>query len=186
MIGCRPLLDGEIDAIVAKLDSTRDKCLFILGIRTGYRISELLSIKASDVYQYNGVVDRLNIRRANTKGKVAGQSVALHVQAKELIAALIAEDGLLPGDFLFKSRRSSRPIDAVRAYRILRQAADACNLTGKIATHSMRKTFAKRIYKKLDRDLIKMRQAMRHKDINSTIAYLSFDQSEIDAAILTD
>jgi integrase len=51
-------------------------------------------------------------------------------------------------------------------------------------THSLRKTFANRMYERLHRDLVKVQRAMGHKNINSTVAYLSFREEEIDAAIL--
>jgi len=48
----------------------------------------------------------------------------------------------------------------------------------------MRKTFANRVYDALDHDLIKTARALGHKNINSTVQYLSFRQEEIDEAIL--
>ena len=55
---------------------------------------------------------------------------------------------------------------------------------GKLGTHSMRKTFADRIYDRLDGDLAKTQKALGHKNINSTVQYLSFREEEIDEAIL--
>jgi hypothetical protein len=40
------------------------------------------------------------------------------------------------------------------------------------------------MYERLHRDLVKVQRAMGHKNINSTVAYLSFREEEIDAAIL--
>lgn len=57
-------------------------------------------------------------------------------------------------------------------------------LTGKVGTHAMRKTFATRVYHQLNHDLVKTQRAMGHKNINSTVAYLSFVEDEIDQAIL--
>jgi len=48
----------------------------------------------------------------------------------------------------------------------------------------MRKTFANRVYHQLNQDLVKTQRAMGHKNINSTVASLSFVEAEIDAAIL--
>ena len=50
-------------------------------------------------------------------------------------------------------------------------------------THLMRKTFADRVNKKLDRNIALVQKALGHKSINSTTSYLSFDQTEIDNAI---
>lgn len=48
----------------------------------------------------------------------------------------------------------------------------------------MRKTFANRVYRQLNHDLVKMQRAMGHKNINSIMASLSFVEDEIDQAIL--
>jgi hypothetical protein len=40
------------------------------------------------------------------------------------------------------------------------------------------------VYHQLNHDLVKTQRAMGHKNINSTVAYLSFVEDEIDAAIL--
>ena len=55
MKGCRPLTDPEILAVKDGFVRTRDKALFILGLKTGLRISELLSLKVGDVYQHETV-----------------------------------------------------------------------------------------------------------------------------------
>ena len=41
----------------------------------------------------------------------------------------------------------------------------------------MRKTFANRIYDKLEGDLPKTQRALGHKNINSTVSYLSFEEA---------
>jgi len=46
------------------------------------------------------------------------------------------------------------------------------------------RTFATRVYDHLNRDLVKTQRALGHKNINSTVSYLSFRDEEIDAAIL--
>jgi site-specific recombinase XerD len=86
---------------------------------------------------------------------------------------------------VFRSRKGvNRPISQVQAWRILHEAVTTNELTGKLGTHAMRKTFANRVYQQLNHDLVKTQRAMGHKNIYSTVAYLSFAEDEIDAAIL--
>jgi len=50
--GCRPLTDDEVKLINQSFGGTfakRNKALFILGVRSGFRISEMLSLKVGDV-----------------------------------------------------------------------------------------------------------------------------------------
>ncbi|HXH09542.1 MAG TPA: tyrosine-type recombinase/integrase [Alphaproteobacteria bacterium] len=192
MIGCRPLADEEISAVLAQFGgrtALRDRALFVLGIRTGYRISELLSLTVGDVWQHGRVVDRVSVARRHMKGKTQGRTVLLHPEAKDAIASWLAEQrarGVVdPKTPLFTSRQGSdRAMTRVRAHQILTAAFDAAGLTGKLATHSMRKTFAHRMYERLGRDLLKLQRAMGHRNINDTVRYLSFREEEIDAAIL--
>lgn len=73
----------------------------------------------------------------------------------------------------------------MHAWRILKEAYTSNEMTGKLGTHSMWKTFADRIYDKLDRDLVKTQKALGYRNINSTVQYLSFREEEIDEAILS-
>jgi integrase len=87
--------------------------------------------------------------------------------------------------YVFRSRKGqNRPISRVRAYTILSGVFDDCELAGRLGTHSMRRTFANRIYDRVDHDLIKTQRALGHLNINSTVSYLSFRDEDIDAAIL--
>jgi integrase len=60
MKGCRPLSEAEV-ALVSRgfsgAHAARDKALFILGVKSGFRISELLSLTVGDVWQHGRVVN---------------------------------------------------------------------------------------------------------------------------------
>ena len=55
-----------------------------------------------------------------------------------------------------------RHISREQAWRILKEAFSSNELSGKLGTHAMRKTFANRMYDKLNRDLVKVQRAMGH------------------------
>lgn len=180
MIGCRPLTDKEIATISSHL-SLRDKTFFMLGIKTGFRVSELLSLRVQDVFQHNQCVDRVTVARKNMKGNKSGRTVALHASVKSLITELVRT---LPSDSHLFVSRTNKPISRIQAYRLLKDAVALARCSGKVATHSLRKTFANVIYERLDKDLVKTQKALGHKSINSTVSYLSFAESEIEDAIL--
>jgi integrase len=192
MKGCRPLTDEEVDLIQRSFGGVyggRDRALFLLGVRSGFRISELLSLRIGDVWQHDRLVDRVTVPRRHMKGKQESRTVLLHPEAKASLAAWLLILRQLPGanpqTFVFRSRKGpNRAISVVQAWRILQDAYTTNELGGKLGTHSMRKTFANRIYERSGRDLIKTQQAMGHKHVNSTQHYLSFLQEEIDALIL--
>jgi site-specific recombinase XerD len=192
MKGCRPLTDPEV-AIVARsfggTYATRDRALFLVGVKTGFRISELLSLTIGDVYQHGQVVARVTVKRAHMKRKVEGRTLVLHPDAQAAIQAWLSEltaaGALLPSRYLFASRKGvNRPICRETANQILHSAFVTNELSGKLGTHSMRKTFANNVYAKLGHDLVKTQRAMGHQNINSTVSYLSFCEDDIDQAIL--
>ena len=184
MKGCRPLTDEEI-TLVAKSFSgayaARDKALFLLGCKSGFRISELLSLRIGDVS--NG---RVTVGKEHMKGQKRGRTVALHHEASTAVQAWLAELGeQLPSAYIFRSREGvNRPIARQRASAILQAAYQANELTGKVATHSMRKSFALKIYQASGKDIIATRDALGHRHASTTDSYLGARQDELDALVL--
>lgn len=185
MAGTRPLSKQEIDQVLALLETQRDKTLFILGVKSGFRISELLSIRVKDIIQNNRVVNKIRVTRSNMKTNKT-RDVILHPLAKEYILNLIHQDKLESHHYLFKSRKGdNKPITRIQAWNVLKQAFNEANLTGPTGTHSLRKTFATGTFKALGHNLIATQKALGHSSINSTIAYLPIDEEEVDNAILS-
>ena len=185
MKGCRPLTDLEVKKVSIALGSARDKALFILGIRSGFRISELLSLKVSDVYQFGEILPRVQVERKHMKKKIESRSVPIHEEAKSALLLLILELRLISTDHLFKSKKGENmPMTRIQAWRILRDAYNLATIGGNVATHSMRKTFAQKVYQAVEGDLVKTQRALGHKSLNSTASYLSFADEEVDEAIL--
>jgi len=189
--GCRPFTDHEVRTLLNSFSgrfANRDRALFVLGIKTGFRISEMLSLTIKDVFRENQIVNRITVTKSKMKGKTESRTIILHSDAKDAIFEWLLERGLYQlskDDFLFQSRKGTGAITRVQAYRIIQKAARRNNLSGKIGNHSLRKTFADRIYDKFDRDLIRVQRALGHKWITSTQAYLSFKEEEIEKAILS-
>ena len=192
MKGCRPLTEADVTLVAQSFGGTyarRDTALFVVGIKTGFRSSELLSLTIGDVYQHGRVVDRVTVRRAHMKRKVEERTLVLHPAAQAAIQTwlreLAADGALLPARYLFASRKGvNRPISREHAWHLVKEAYEANGLSGALGTHSMRKTFARHVYDKLGHDLVKTQRAVGHKNINSTVSYLSFCEADIDAAIL--
>lgn len=192
MKGCRYLLDAEVEAVLGAFCgpyALRDRALFLLGVKSGFRISELLSLRLLDVMRAGRLLDRVSVARRNMKKKVEGRTVLLHPEVRAALEVWIEElraQGYMTSDtFVFQSRKGRNgALSRVQAYRILQAAYERAGVEGQTGTHSMRKTFANNIHDKLGRDLLKTQKALGHRNINSTVSYLSFRQEEIDEAIL--
>jgi integrase len=190
--GCRALTDDEAKSVSHSFSgryAARDKALFVLGLKTGFRISELLSLTVGDVYQHGQFVERVAVKRKHMKGKWQGRSVPLHAEAKAALASwLMQMHGLrevTPETYLFLSHKGrNQPLRRGQAHHILQQAYQANALTGMIGCHGMRKTFGQKVYEKTGRDIRATQHALGHQSPASTAAYLSVDEQAVDAIIL--
>jgi site-specific recombinase XerD len=174
----------------------RNRALFIVGYHTEFGIRELLSLIVGDVQQHGKIVDDVAVQRKHMKKKTEGRTVPLHPEARAALSVWLEvlqkmlKDTRDPQTPVFCSRVSDtatglrRAISREQAWSILKEVFASHELTGKLGTHAMGKTFAHRMYEKLNRDLVKVQRAMGHRTINSTVAYLSVREEDIADAIL--
>jgi integrase len=201
MKGCRPLTEAEVALVRQSFGgryAQRDRALFLLGLKSGFRISELLSLQVGDVWRGAQVVERVTVPRRHMKRRLEGRTVLLHPEARAALvawlAALRAAGPCPPATYVFRSRKGpNRPISRRHALRVLREVYDANELTGPMGTHAMRKTFANQVYQHLCArraageavDPFRLTsKALGHRSLTSTDDYLSFLEADIEAAIL--
>jgi integrase len=149
----------------------RDYLLFILGINTGLRISDLLNLKVSDVKDKYHII----IKEQKT-GKE--KRFMLSDQMRLEIERYIEHKGA--GEYLFNSKRKrSIPIDRIMAYRILNEAAVATGLETKIGTHTLRKTFGFHLYQQ-KKDVALLQYLFNHSSPSVTLRYIGINQNVAD------
>ena len=93
MKGTRPLDNDEIRRVSACFTGTfsvRNRGLFMLGVSTGGRISELLSLQIGDVYQNGGPVTDLLFEKSIVKGGEVSRAVPVNQDSRRAIDDLIA------------------------------------------------------------------------------------------------
>lgn len=189
----RDLKDSEIALILEHLPSLRDRCLFILGIKTGFRISELLSLTVKDILDQTtnhglcSIKDTLTVKRQDMKGKHSSRTVPLHPDAKYILEEYLRsfpDNGMLTS--LTKGDLYMRlfPIGRYHAWRVIKQAALDAGIPGPISTHSMRKSFGMKVYNHTGKNVVAAQRALGHKSLASTGHYLSIGEDEINEAIL--
>jgi integrase len=194
MQGMRPLSDEELNLISKSFGgayATRNKALFTLMLKTGYRVTEALSLRIKDVYQGGKMVNVVNVARKNMKKKTAGRNVPLHDCAKEALFIWIKEllaEGAMPETFIFVSKKSiyiNKPMSRVCAWQILNEVYEANGIESGVGCHGLRKSFAVRVYEKVGHDLLKTKRALGHENVNNTVKYLQCDDQEVNNAILS-
>ena len=164
-----------------KRGKLRNYALIVVGACTVLRISDLLALKWTDVY--NAEKDEIYTHITVTEKKTGKtRTIALNKQA---IAALRACLPHRKGEFIFSSnRKTDKAISRVQAWRIIRAAVDALGIAGKISCHSLRKTWGYHacISQKVPPAIIM--EIYNHSSFVTTRRYLGITQDELDAAYL--
>ena len=192
MKGTRPLDNTEIRRVSACFEGTfeaRNRGLFILGVSTGGRISELLSLSIGDVYQNGKAVTDLLFEKSIVKGGEVSRAVPVNRDGREAIENLItwhrekynSTRGNRP---LFPSRHQSGKVQMHRqtAHQMLKKAFIAAGLNGKIATHSLRKSFAQRVYEHSG-DIYLVKELLGHRNVATTQSYLGVNYADARDAV---
>jgi site-specific recombinase XerD len=188
MKGARKLSDDEIAKIASSFCgryAVRDKTLFILGLSTGGRISELLSLRVKDVWQYSKPVDTIYFQKSKTKGKRHGRGVPIKTAAKHAIEELMQwyqEQGIELSEEtpLFLSQKGGA-ITRQHAHDILNQAFTIAKLQGKVSAHSLRKTYANKLLQQ-GGNLYAVKEALGHASVQTTQDYLGIGEDRLRAA----
>ena len=92
MKGTRPLNNDEIRGVSACFDGifeARNRGLFMIGVSTGGRISELLSLRVGDVFQNRKPVTDLLYSKSIVNGGEVSRAVPVNRDGRQVVDALI-------------------------------------------------------------------------------------------------
>ena len=172
-----PIKDIEsINAMkeILKKHSQRDLLLFVFGINTGLRVSELLSLKVEDVSDGAIVKEFLYISDEKNDERKA---YYINNSVKNRIGKVFRGFRFKGERLFFKSKKNNQPITRQQAYRIINHAAKEVGIPGKIGTHTLRKTFGYHAYRKGIAISILM-SIYHHHSPAETLRYLGIDKNE--------
>ncbi len=173
----------------------RNRCLITTQWFTGFRISEILSLTVGSILRNGEIVSKIGIAPRNMKGGY-GRTRWIPV-LPELHRALFSYLGwlrkryeLTPAMPLFLSRESDesgnlRPLTREGARRVMHAAFAAAGVEndGRLGTHTLRKTWARKVYQNSGNDIMILKAALNHSDVSVTQKYLEADEDDVMAAI---
>jgi integrase len=172
-----PIRDIEsINAIkgVLRKQSQRDLLLFVFGINTGIRVSDLLSLKIVDVWDGEKIREFLYITDEKSGlTKAHFLSPAIQVELEKYLSSYEFNEN----DYLFKSKKNNQPITRQQAYRIIHKAAEVVGIEEKIGMHTLRKTFGYHAYRKGIAISIIM-DIYHHQSPSETLRYIGINKHE--------
>ena len=152
--------------------SGRDLLLFVFGINSSLRISDILSLKVGDVRNKTSLI--LSEKKTK-KRKEFRFNQSLINALNELIPETASDD-----DWLFPSKRNAeKPLDRTQAWRNLNAAAKRSGITVNIGTHTLRKTWAYHRYK-AGYNVAQLMVALNHSSQTETLRYIGIEQEQID------
>ena len=188
MKGTRPLDNAEIrnvSEVFGGVFAVRNRSLFMLGVSVGGRISELLALKVNDVWQNGKSVKDLLFDLSIVKGGEVSRAVPVNIDGRHAIENLIAWHTNLFGEIspirpLFPSRkgRGLRAMTRIAAHDVLKAAFEAAGLNGKLGTHSLRKSYAQRLYEQTN-DIYAVQEMLGHKSVVTTQRYLGVNYASV-------
>ncbi|MGH1092479.1 site-specific integrase [Bacillus mycoides] len=155
-----------------KEKNARNYILFVMGINTGLRISDILKLKVGDVQG-----SHISMREMKTgKQKRIQITAALKRELKWF------GEGREVGEYLLKSRKGkNRPIGRSMAYKILKSTAAEFGLD-EIGTHTLRKTYGYHMYMQT-KNIALLMEIFNHSSEKVTLRYIGVNQDAMDKAM---
>ncbi|AWZ50016.1 site-specific integrase (plasmid) [Clostridiaceae bacterium 14S0207] len=161
----------DIQEYLKRIDS-RNYILFITGVYTGLRISDILRLKVKDVkdkrfiYIREKKTSKQNIIEIN---KLLEKEYKWYCSDKEL------------DEYLIKSREGvNKAITRQQAYKIIKEVGKDFGIDN-LGTHTMRKTFGYHYYKQT-KDVATLMKMFNHSDPSITLKYIGIIQDQMNKA----
>ncbi|WP_062235739.1 site-specific integrase [Fictibacillus sp. FJAT-27399] len=150
----------------------RDYIMFLIGINTGLRVSDLLKLKISDIKGKK----KLAVKEGKTEKPRTIHLTNIYKELNDYI-------GTLEGtEWLFPSRKGDKPISRIQTYRQLNKASEMVDIPDGIGTHTMRKTFGYWYYKQT-KDIATLQTILNHSHPEITLRYIGITDEEIENSL---
>lgn len=160
----------------------RDLLLFVIGINTALRISDLLDLRIGMFVDADGtMLDNFYIREQKTdkRRRIRINDIVRDTLQEYLIAYpdIVSE----PNNYLFfnvKTCNYSDPIKRGIAWRLIAEICEAVGLRGNFGTHSLRKTWGYQA-RMVGIDLGLIMKTLNHSNLEETKRYLGITDDEL-------
>lgn len=165
----------------------RNFCLFVLGINTAFRASELLSIRIGLV-RHLQPGDRLEVKQRKTKkyrsvtlNSAGYQAIQVQIENLEKLALKKRNPSIFGDDaFLFTGQRGFDALKVSTLNNMVKSWCRSANLKGNFGSHTLRKTWGYMQRKKQDTPVPLLMQALGHATQRQTMEYLCIQEKEIE------
>ena len=158
------LTQEEIQALFNVCDNLRDKCILMTLYGAGLRLSEVASLKVSDIHS-----DKMQLFIRNAKGSKDRYALLSQTNLEMLRAYWKAYH---PKGWLFYSRNHTCTHMTTKAIQnLFHKYVKKANISKKVSVHTMRHSFATHLLES-GTSIYHIKQLLGHSNINTTCVYL--------------
>ncbi len=168
----RPVPHDDLDKFFAVIDDGRDRAMFTLMLRCGLRISEVASLKLTDLY-LNETRPRLVAHGKGSKER----SVYLSPQAERALRSYLRARPAVASEFVFLSYLGAGLSTTAIHKRLMIYRAQAAI---KITAHRLRHTFANDLVS-VDVPVTTIQKLLGHAWLESTQTYVAANDHQVQA-----
>jgi len=169
----------EVDTLINAIDLShpqgeRNRTILETMYSCGLRVSEVISLKVSDLFFEEGFIRVLG--KGNKQRFVPihiNTQKYINIYIKEIRSHIKTQKGF--EDTLFLNRRG-KGLSRQMIFMILKELAEKIGLTKKISPHTLRHSFATHLLKN-GADLRAIQQLLGHESITTTEIYVHLDNS---------
>jgi site-specific recombinase XerD len=167
-----PLTDEALHRLVA-LGSVRDRAIVLLLLDTGLRVSELAGLRMGNLRPDGSV---------KVMGKGARERIVPvgNAARQALLRYLRAGEPLGPEDFILRSDRGGRPLDAKGIQSIFKRLKTRAGIPGRCSPHLLRHTFA-RAYLVNGGDAFSLQRMLGHSTLDMVKRYVALADADLAA-----
>ena len=175
----------------------RDNMMFIVGINFGLRVSDLRVLRFSnlinDNFTFKDSFPVFEKKTRNTRKKKKNRYITVNSAVIDAVTLYLENTpGVCLSDYMFKSESNhggnkNEPLSIQSIDRILKGLAKDLNLTAKISTHTLRKTFGyhQMLMSNNDgRKLLLLQKIFNHSSPAQTLDYIGITEEEIKEAYM--
>jgi len=152
----------------------REALLFIIGINTGLRISDILKLKWGDLQR-----DFVVIKEQKT-GKT--RKIVWNQAVRDFVSEFFDQFSHDSNEYIFVSesnRNRGKIWSRQYVWKILNEYARAVGIVEPIGTHTLRKTFGYMLYKR-GTPVEYIQKLLNHSSPQITLRYIGIEQQELD------
>lgn len=154
----------------------RNYTIFQVGKATLLRVSDVMRLKNSDIFNQDGSIKQ-NVFIHDKKTGKANMLYLKPVQQDLMLYKSWLQENQIDSEWLFPSMtHPERHITEKQFYKIMAKVGDLLGI-GYLGTHTMRKTGAYRVYTQTNYNIGLVMKLLNHSSEAMTLTYLGLDQA---------